>query len=121
MTSLPPQYQHQPELVNAVIEARRIQMTTGDDEQAITWLADNHDISAKSAARAIEHQTFQYIPMYPEGHPRIPEIKEQLADRRRQSTVNRRIRQQLIKRDGERCRHCNHGGEWPAHNNLIFV
>ena len=108
MAKLPKQYRNQPELVQAVIEARRIQMTTNDDQAAITWLTEHYPtMSTASATRAIEHLTFQYVAMYPDGHPRIEELNAELRERTRRSKIRQGMRLQVVERDGNQCRHCS--------------
>ena len=69
MAKIPQQYTDQPEMVNAVIEARRIQMETEDTSFAIEWLMEHYPMSLNSATRVLEDETFLYVALYPEGHP----------------------------------------------------
>ena len=107
MAKMPGQYANQPELVNAVIEARRIQMDTGDTSLAIEWLMEHHPMSQPSATRVLEHATFQYVVMYPNGHPRLEGLTAELKERSGRSKINQGIRLQIIERDGEQCQHCS--------------
>ena len=107
MAKIPGQYANQPELVNAVIEARRIQMDTGDTPLAIEWLMEHHPMSQPSATRVLEHATFQYVAMYPDGHPRLEGLTAELKERSGRSKINQGIRLQIIERDGEQCQHCS--------------
>ena len=80
MAKMPGQYANQPELVNAVIEASPIQMDTGDTSLAIEWLMEHHPMSQPSATRVLEHATFQYVAMYPNGHPRLEGLTAELKE-----------------------------------------
>ena len=70
----PPVTADQPELVAAVIEARKIQMETEDTPFAIEWLMEHHPMSLNSATRVLEDATFQYAALYPEGHPGLESL-----------------------------------------------
>lgn len=107
MTRLPKQYDNQPELVNAIIEARRVQMDTGDTPSAIESLTQKIRISQASATRALEHETFQYIAMYPEEHSRVPALREELKQKSLQSHINQDLRLLVRQRDGDECHHCH--------------
>ena len=63
---IPARFADQPELVNAVIGARQLQMETGDDTAAIEWLLGAYPMTMQSATRAINDETFQYPALYPE-------------------------------------------------------
>ena len=65
MAKLPKQYDNQPELVNAITEARS-QMDTGDTPSAIEWLTQH-----QGSGQQPEPLNVQYIAMYPEGHSRV--------------------------------------------------
>ena len=106
MAKIPGQYAKRPELVNAVIEARRIQMDTGDTPLAIDWLLEHHSMTLPSATRVLEHETFQYVAMYPEGHPRLAALTAELRERSQRSKITQGIRLQVIERDGNQCQHC---------------
>ncbi len=107
MAKLPKQYDNQPELVNAVTEARRIQMDTGDTPSAIEWLTQQIKITRASATRALEHETFQYIAMYPEGHSRVRTLHEELKQKSVQSRISQGLRLLVRQRDGDECQHCH--------------
>ena len=117
MARIPKQYENQPDLVRAVVEARRIQMNGSDDEAAIAWLEQNHRMSSYSATRVIRHQTFQYVAMYPDGHPRVEELKAELRESNRQSRIRQGMRLQIIERDGDQCQHC--GAPVTGHNSKM--
>lgn len=103
---IPARFADQPELVEAVIDARRLQMETGDDIAAIERLLTNYPMTIQSATRAINDETFQYPALYPEGHPGLESLRaEGRAKSRRQSEL-RKIRPAVIERDGGRCQNC---------------
>ena len=84
MAEIPQRYTDQPEMVAAIIEARRVQMETEDTAFAIEWLMEHYPMSLQSATRVIEDETFQYVALYPEGHPGLEAIRaEQRAKGRR--------------------------------------
>ena len=72
MAKIPPQYADQPELVSAVIDARKVQMETEDTAFAIEWLMEDGrtSFSLDSARRVLEDETFRYVALYPDGPPR---------------------------------------------------
>ena len=107
MAKIPPKFADQPELVNAIIEARRVQMETEDTSSAIEWLMEKYPMSLKSATRALEDETFQYVALYPEGHPGLEAIRAEQRAKGRRSYNLKKLRPQIIERDDGRCRNCN--------------
>ncbi len=108
MAKIPQRFADQPELVKAVLDARRVQMETEDTAFAIEWLMENHpSISLDSAKRVLEDETFRYVALYPEGHPGLEAMRaEQRANGRRAYRL-KKIRPQIIDRDDGRCQSCN--------------
>ena len=106
MAKIPSQYNNQPELVAAVIEARRVQMETEDTAFAIEWLQEHHGMSFESATRVLEDKTFRYPALYPEGHPGLEAMRaEQRAKGRRRYRLAK-LRPAIIDRDDGRCQAC---------------
>ena len=105
MARIPKQHANQTELVQAVIDAKRLKVTTGYTEAAITWLTEHYPMSPPSATRALEHEAFQYVAMYPDGHPRLETLTAELKERRRRGKITQGIRRQVIERDGDQCQH----------------
>ena len=84
MAKIPQKFADQPELVAAVIEARKVQMETEDTGFAIDWLMQHYPMSLSSATRTLEDETFQYVALYPDGHPGLEALRaEQRAKGRR--------------------------------------
>lgn len=109
MAKIPPQYADQPELVSAVIDARKVQMETEDTAFAIEWLMEDGrtSFSLDSARRVLEDETFRYVALYPDGHPGLEAMRaEQRAKSRRQYRL-KKLRPQIIDRDDSRCQNCN--------------
>ena len=107
MAQIPQKFQAQPELVAQVIEARQVQMDTEDTAFAIEWLTQSSEMSLASATRALENETFQYVALYPPGHPGL----EALRARSRRSYAMQKLRPQIIDRDDSHCQNCNRRGE----------
>ena len=107
MAKIPERYSDQPELVAAVIEARTVQMETEDTEFAIQWLMEKHPLSLASATRVLEDETFQYVALYPEGHPGLEAIRAEQRAKGRRSYALKKIRPSVIDRDDSRCQNCN--------------
>ena len=107
MAKIPAHYVDQPELVEAVIEARRVQMETEDTTFAIEWLMEHHPMSVKAATRALEDETFQYTALYPEGHPGLEALRAEQRVKSRRSNNMKKLRPQIIDRDDGRCQSCN--------------
>ncbi len=108
MAQIPQQYADQPELVVAVIDARRIQMETEDTAFAIEWLMEHHSsFSVDSARRALEDQTFRYVALYPEGHPGLEAMRAEQRAKGRRAYRLKKLRSQVIDRDDSRCQNCN--------------
>lgn len=106
MAKIPPQYADKPELVAAVIEARKTQMETEDTSFAIEWLMEHYPMSLKSATRVLEDETFQYAALYPEGHPGLEALRADQRAKSRRSYNMRKLRPQVIDRDDGRCQNC---------------
>lgn len=104
--NVPKRFTDQPELLDAILEARTVQMNTEDTAAAIDWLVANHPISRYSATRALEDQTFRYRALYPDGHPELEAYKAEQRARGRRSYNLKKIRPQVIDRDDSRCRRC---------------
>lgn len=103
---VPAQYADQPELVRAIIGARRVQMETEDDAAAIRWLLKAYPMSIQSATRVINDETFRYTALYPEGHPDLESLRAEGRQKSRRTTELRKIRSAVIERDGGRCQNC---------------
>ena len=96
------------ELVNAIIEARTVQMETEDTAFAIEWLIEHyHHMSLTSAERALEDQTFRHPALYPEGHPGLEAIRAEQRAKGRRNYQLKKLRPQIIDRDDSRCQNCN--------------
>lgn len=107
MAKIPEKYTNQPEMVNAIIEARRVQMETEDTSFAVEWLTQHYPMSLNSAKRVLDDQTFLYVALYPDGHPGLEAMRaEQRAKSRRSYSINK-LRPQIIDRDDSRCQNCN--------------
>ena len=115
MVKIPAWYADQPELVDAVVEARRVQMNTGDTAQAIRELMESgQSFSFDSATRVLDNKTFRHPGLYPDGHPGVEAAKAHLKERgdqrkRRQQMryVSVRKRKAVLERDGYRCVYCS--------------
>ena len=108
MAQIPQQYADQPELVVAVIDARRIQMETEDTAFAIEWLMEHHSsFSVDSARRALEDQTFRYVALYPEGHSGLEAMRAEQRAKGRRAYRLKKLRPQVIDRDDSRFQNCN--------------
>ena len=107
MPKIPHYYADKPELVNAIIEARTVQMETEDTAFAIEWLMEHHPMSLTSAERALEDQTFRHPVLYPEGHPGLEAIRAEQRAKSRRSYQLKKLRPQIIDRDDSRCQNCN--------------
>ena len=106
MANIPKQYVNKPQLVQSVMTARQLQMEGKCDDDIIEWLTQQSTMSRESAARAIKHVTFQYVAMYPEGHPHLVALRAKLAARSRNGQIKRGMRLEIIERDGDQCQHC---------------
>ena len=73
-SKIPAHFADKPELVNAVLDARQLQMEEGDDV-AIAWLLENYPMTIRSVMRVINDETFQYPALYPEGHPGLESLR----------------------------------------------
>ena len=98
---------NQPELVGAVVEARKVQMETEDTAFAIEWLMEHYPMSLQSATRVLEDETFQYVGLYPEGHPGLEALRAQQRAKGRRAYQLSKLRSQVIERDDSRCQNCN--------------
>ena len=107
MAKIPQRYDDQPELVNAIIEARQVQMDTEDTSFAIDWLMEHHPMSLQSATKALEDQTFLYPALYPERHPGLEALQAEQRTKSRRSYNMNKLRPQIIDRDNGRCQNCN--------------
>ena len=107
MAKIPAHYQDKPELVAHVVEARRVQMETEDTEFAIEWLMSESGMSLTSARNVLENQTFQYVALYPEGHPGLEAIRAEQRIKSKRSYEMSKLRPQIIDRDNGRCRNCD--------------
>lgn len=107
MAKIPERYADQPELVANVIEARRLQMETEDTALAAEWLMEHQGMSLHSATRVLDDQTFQYAALYPEGHPGLDAMRAEQRAKSRRSYNMKKLRAQIINRDGSRCQNCN--------------
>ena len=107
MAQIPARFQDQPELVAQVIEARQVQMDTEDTAFAIEWLTQSSGMSLASATRALENETFQYVALYPPGHPGLEALRAEQRARSRRSYAMQKLRPQIIDRDDSRCQNCN--------------
>ena len=103
---LPERYQEQPELVNAVREARAVQMETEDTPFAIEWLMEHYPMSIESAQKAMDDVTFRYAVFYPHGHPGWEAIFAEQRAKGRRSYNLKKLRPQVIDRDDGRCQGC---------------
>ena len=114
MPDLPDYYADQPELVEAVIEARRVQMESGDTDAAIRDLVARYEsMSVNSATRALEDKTFRHPSLYPDGHPGIAvaeahlkERDEEQKRRQRMRYVSAKKRVEVLERDKHECVYC---------------
>lgn len=107
MAKIPQKFTDQPELVEAVIQARKVQMETEDTSFAIEWLMEHYPMSLNSAMRTLEDETFQYVALYPEGHPGLEALRAEQRAKSRRSYNLKKLRPQIIDRDDGRCRNCN--------------
>ena len=107
MAQIPQRFQDQPELVAQVIEARQVQMDTEDTAFAIEWLTQSSGMSLASATRALENETFQYVALYPPGHPGLEALRAEQRAKSRRSYAMQKLRPQIIDRDDSRCQSCN--------------
>lgn len=108
MAQIPKQFADQPELVAAVIDARKVQMETEDTAVAIEYLMENYSsFSYNSARRALDDETFRYIALYPEGHPGLEAMRAEQRARGRRAYRLKKLRPQIIDRDDGRCQSCN--------------
>ena len=103
---IPARFVDQPELVEAVIDARRLQMETGNDAVAIKRLLENYPMTIGSATRALNDETFQYAGLYPEGHPGLESLRAEGRAKSRRQAELRKIKPAVIERDGGRCQNC---------------
>ena len=107
-TKVPERLEGQPELVAAIIEARRVQMETEDTAFAVEWLLDCHPkMSIDSATRVLNDETFRYVGLYPPGHPGLEAMKAEQRAKGRRAYNLQKLRPQVIDRDGSRCQFCN--------------
>ena len=93
--------------MNAIIEARTVQMETEDTAFAIEWLMEHHPMSLTSVERVLEDQTFRYPVLYPEGHPGLEAIRAEQRAKRRRNYQLKKLRPQIIDRDDSRCENWN--------------
>ena len=107
MAKIPVHYADKPELVAALIEARIVQMKTEDTVFAIEWLMEHYPMSVSAAERVLEDETFQYVALYPEGHPGLDAIRAEQRAKGRRSYGLKKLRPQIIERDDSRCQNCN--------------
>lgn len=103
---VPARYAGQPELVRAIIGARRVQMETENDAAAIRWLLETNPMTIQSATRVINDETFRYPALYPEGHPGLESLRAEGRQKSRRTAELRKIRAAVIERDGGRCQNC---------------
>ena len=98
----------EPELAKVVLEARQLQLETGDDSQAVQYLLDNWRMSEGSAWKCIEGQTFRHRALLPEGHPVLEEIRVEARLKSKRNAPLRKLRPIILERDGGRCQnqHC---------------
>ena len=104
---IPAKFADQPELVNAVIGARQIQMDTEDDDEALDFLMRNYPMTVDSATKVIQDQTFRYVALYPEGHFGLEALRAENRVKSRRQTALRKIKPEVIERDDSRCQSCN--------------
>ena len=108
MAKIPKQFADQPELVNAIIEARRVQMETECADSAIERLVEIYpSMSLDSAARALDDETFRYVALYPEGHPGLEALMSEMRAENRRKYRLKKLRPQVIDRDDSRCQNCH--------------
>ena len=107
MAKVPPRYADQPELVEAIIEARAVQMETEDTAFAVDWLLEHHPMSMGSATRALDDQTFRHPALYPAGHPGLEALRAEQRAKGRRSYQLKKIRPLVIDRDDARCQNCS--------------
>ena len=88
-----------PELAQAVLDARKIQMETGDNSQAAAYLLEQWRTSEDSARKCIEGETFGYEAIFPEGHPLLEEIRVETRLRRRRYVALSKLRPIILERD----------------------
>ena len=88
MAKIPEKFVGKPELVAQVIEARKVQMETEDTAFAIEWLMESSEMSLTSAQKVLEDITFQYVALYPEGHPGLEAIRAEQRVKGRDATVD---------------------------------
>ncbi len=108
MAQIPKQYLNKPQLVEAVIDARRVQMETEDTAFAIEWLMEHHaSFSLDSAKRVLEDETFRYVALYPKGHPGLEAMRAEQRAKGRRAYRLKKLRPQVIDRDDSRCQNCD--------------
>ena len=94
---------------DAILKARSIQMEEieGVDEIAMQALMEDTGMSLNSAERCLSDLTFKYKELYPAGHPGLDVLSAEIKNKGRRIENLRKIRAQVIKRDGSRCQNCN--------------
>ena len=108
MTPKLPEYlSEQPDLVDAILEARRVQMETEDTSFAIEWLLEHHGITLASATKALRDETFRHPALYPKGHPGLDAINAENKAKNRRAYNRQKLRPCIIERDDSRCQNCN--------------
>ena len=103
---IPKRYENSPELIDAVLHARKLQMQFGDDA-AIEYLVQNTPMMSEySAIRCINDETFRYHAFYPKGHHGLQSLRAEQRVKGRRAEGLRKIRAQVIDRDNGRCQIC---------------
>ena len=106
MPKIPKRYANQPELVETVVEARKIQMETNDNQSAIEWLIDHHNMSLRSANRVLDNETFQYTAFYPEGHPGLESLRKARQAQKQRTQAMQEIKPQILAKNRNTCQSC---------------
>ena len=107
MPNVPAHMANNPDLVAAVIDARRVEMETGDTPFAIEWLLEHSSMSIDSATRVLQDDTFRYPALYPEGHHGLEALRSEQRARGRRAYRLKKLRPQVVDRDESRCQGCS--------------
>lgn len=97
----------EPDLARVVLDARRIQLETGDDSAAIEYLLENWSMSEESAWKCISGNTFRHRALLPEGHPVLDDIRAEARLKSKRAAPLRKMRSIIMERDEGRCQSCN--------------
>ena len=94
-------------MANVVLNARQLQLVTGDDSQAVEYLLENWGMSEGSAWKCVEGKTFRHRALLPEGHPVLEEIRAEARQKSKRNAPLRKLRPITLERDSWRCQNCS--------------